>query len=84
MKTDLEFLDPFAPMCRTNRDPLLRFGIQPTAWNLTAGKHDLMRPVVVDDGEHKIPVKWRGRYRLPHKPFMRPRHGQQFDLDQGT
>lgn len=71
-------------MGRTNRDPLLRFGIQPAAGNLTAGEHDLMRPVVVDDGKHNILVKWRGRYRLPHKPFMRPGRAQQFDLDQGT
>jgi hypothetical protein len=68
-------------MCRTNRDPLLRFGIQPAARNLTAGEHDLMRPVGVDDGEYKIPLKWCCRYRLPHDAYIRRLNGQRIDLD---
>lgn len=50
-------------MRRTNRDPLFQFGIQPAARNLTAGEHDLVGSVIVDDGEHNIPIKWRGGYR---------------------
>ncbi len=39
--------------------------------------------VAVMDGKLKIAVERRGGHRLPHKTFMRPWDGPQFDLDQG-
>jgi len=70
-------------MCRAHFDPFLRFGIHPTARNPTAGEDERVVPVVVDDGKLKIAVERRGKYGLPHKLFMGPWSGQQFDLDQG-
>jgi len=56
-KRDLGLFDPFAPVCRAHVDLLLRFGIHPAAWNLTAGEDEHMRLVFVNDGEFKITVQ---------------------------
>jgi hypothetical protein len=70
-------------MRRADREPLLRFGIYPAARNPAAGEDERVVLVAVMNGELKIAVERRGGYRLPHKTFMRPWDGQQFDLDQG-
>ncbi len=69
-------------MRRAQVDPLLRFGMYPAARNPAAGEDERVVFVAVMDGELKITVERRGGYRLPHKSFMRPWDGQQFDLDQ--
>jgi hypothetical protein len=40
-------------------NPLLGFGLDPSACNATARKHQSMRAVPIDDGEFKITVNWR-------------------------
>lgn len=54
-------------MGRVYRDPPLRFGMQPAARNTAAGEHDGVVLVAVMDGELKVAVERRGRYRLPHE-----------------
>ena len=60
-------LAPFAPMGRTYREPPVRVGMQPAARNFAAGEDDHMVFAAIEDGELKIAVKRRGRYRLPHE-----------------
>jgi hypothetical protein len=46
-------------------DSLFRFGLDPSAKDAAARKHERVRPVCVDDGELKIAIERRDRYRLP-------------------
>jgi hypothetical protein len=68
---------------RAYRDPPLRVGMQPTAGNLTTREDDRVVFLAVEDGELKIAVKRRGRYRLPHETLLRLGGGGYFDLNQG-
>ena len=43
------------------------FRVDPTAENATAGKHQLVLAVPIDDGEFEIAVERSGRSWLPHK-----------------
>ncbi len=56
-------------MGRAHVDPLSQFGIYPAARNPTAGEDERVRLVFVHDGELKIALVRRGRYRLPHEPL---------------
>jgi len=68
-QTDLQLFDPFAPVRRVHVDPLFQFGIYPTAWKPATGEDKRLQRAFVDDGELKVAVEGRGRYRLPHEPL---------------
>ncbi len=56
-------------MGRAHVDPLSQFGIYPTARNPATGEDERVRLVFVNNGELKIALVWRGRYRLAHEPL---------------
>jgi len=70
--SELELVDPFAPMCRPHVNPLLRFGVHPPARNPTAGEDERVMLVFVVDGEFKMAVKRCSRNGVPHEALMRP------------
>lgn len=57
---------PVPPMGRAHVQPLLGFRVHPAAENAPAGKHQRMRPVIVDDGQLKVAGEWRGGDTFPH------------------
>lgn len=52
-------------MRRLHVDELLGLGINPTAENTTAGKHQSMDAVVIDDGQLTVAVERRTNDPLP-------------------
>jgi hypothetical protein len=61
----LASLLPRAPMRGPHVDTFLSLGINPTAEDATARKHQSVHAVVTDNCEFKIAAKWRGGYKLP-------------------
>ena len=71
-------------MRRTHLDPLFGFHSDPPYRGAAARKHQRVLAVLVDDGQLKVAIEWRGRYRVPlHTEMLCREWPDAFDLGQG-
>jgi hypothetical protein len=54
-------------MRRPQVNPCSDAGLNPSAENAAARKHDWMHAICVDNRQFQIAIKWRSRYRMPHE-----------------
>jgi hypothetical protein len=62
-------MPPLTPVRRVHVDRSCAFRRHPPPEHSPAGKHQRMRPLVVDDGEFQITVKRSSAYGLPFHSY---------------